>query len=101
LKIACWKNLKISEIIGKKEIKMNLNLIVKAKKDGKMNDGRYFCYRNDNYYATILDGDEEDDGDFYYVEDVMDELSELHGMDKDFFDEYFEIIERFGDALIK
>ena len=70
---------------------IDLNLIVRAKKDGKMEDGRYFCYKYETYHAAILDGDEDDDGgDFYYVEDENEDGKyELHGMDKEFFDEYF------------
>jgi len=69
---------------------MDMNLIVKAKKDGQMDNGIYFCYKNEIYHAAILDGDEEDDGDFYYVDDEHD--GSEHGMDKEFFDEYFEVM---------
>jgi hypothetical protein len=71
---------------------IDLNLKVRAKKDGKMfplHEKKYFCYKNEIYDAAILDGDEEDDGDFYYVRDELG--GDLHGMDKEFFNEYFEL----------
>ena len=71
---------------------IDLNMKVRAKKDGKMfplHEGIYFCYKNKTYDATILEGDEENGGDYYYVDDETG--GEYHGMDGEFFNEYFEL----------
>ena len=83
---------------------MDMNLKVKARMDGKMDSGDHFCYKNEIYEAVILKGDAEDDyEDFYYVIDEDIDINTIckfrkienqpHGMDEDFFNEYFEIIE--------
>lgn len=71
---------------------MKFEIEITAIKDGKMEDGDSFCYKGDTYYASILDGD-DDDGDFYYVRDELynDFDNEPHGMDIDFFNEHFKI----------
>lgn len=78
---------------GYQEIKMDFNIKVTAKKDGRMNDnGTFFCYKGKLYDACILPGDDKE-GDFYYVmdENNNDPLAQPHGMDKEFFDEYFDL----------
>lgn len=70
-------------------------------KDGQMlpeyegDTGKFFCYKGDTYWATIVKDDRPEEEDFYYVQDALyNELDkEPHGMDKEFFDEYFEFID--------
>jgi hypothetical protein len=72
---------------------MKFDMKVRAKKDGFMNDGAPFCYKGFFYEATVLPGTEEEGGDYYFVmdENNNDPLAEPHGMDKEFFDEHFEV----------
>ncbi len=63
---------------------MDRAILIKAKKDGTMDSGRIFCYKDAIYDGVILD--EGSAEEFYYV---FDESDEQHGMDKDFFDQYF------------
>ena len=86
---------------------MDFNLKVKAIKDGKMDEGEFFCYKDKTYRATIIKDayadDDFDDNDAYHVEDELN-LTEFpldyekygfaHEMPEDFFKEYFEIIEK-------
>lgn len=79
---------------------------VKAKKTGKMiqdgtlnEPGRSFCIEGEIYEAYTRLSPWNDDPDMgplmYYVIDECskDPASDDHGMDKEFFDEYFEVIE--------
>ena len=67
-------------------------------KDGKMDEGDDFCYKGSEYRMIILEGTEKEGGDWYYVEDELDidnpfssyEKLSLHGMDQEFFLEYFK-----------
>ena len=72
---------------------MEKKLVVMARKNGYMLDefdetkqGKIFCHKDKLYFAIILTDDR--DPDFHYVHD---EIDESHGMDKDYFDEHFEI----------
>jgi hypothetical protein len=65
---------------------MELNLQVKAKTDGLMQDGRHFCYAGYVYFASVVGHPE--DGNYYFVSDEV----ELHEMDEEFFDKYYEVI---------
>lgn len=60
--------------------------------DGKEDTGDFFCYKGDKYWVTIVEDDRPHEEDFYYVQDaVCNELdNNPHGMDKEFFDEYFK-----------
>jgi hypothetical protein len=73
---------------------MKLDLKIQAIKDGQMENGNFFAYKGETYLATIENWPEEEGGDFYYIEDALHERGDknLHGMDKEFFDEYFKII---------
>ena len=68
-------------------------IVAIAIKDGYMVDemdetkqGRIFCHKDKFYEGWILTDCK--DPDFYYVHD---EIDNHHGMDKEFFDEYFAI----------
>ncbi len=81
---------------------MDIKIKIKAKKDGQMEDGDFFCYKDSIYDGILLEDDEffDDPNEkyWYFIEDELDlgpdakHYSDWHSMDKEFFDEYFEII---------
>lgn len=71
----------------------------KAKKDGRMKSdglnekGRIFCKKDVTYVYEVEEWPEEEGGDYYHVIDELTEpLAKYHGMDTEFFNEYFEEI---------
>jgi hypothetical protein len=80
--------------MNKTHVSKQINLEVKAKKDGQMDDGDYFCYTGEIYWACVAYWPEEDDEEYYDVEDELckESNTSLHGMDKEFFNEYFEVL---------
>ena len=89
---------------------------IKAIKDGRMDEyeqlGEFFCHKDRIYNALILKNEREEDSSdvavinlyffSFYVDDELDiwnafehsKYQAYHGMDKEFFEEYFEIIEK-------
>jgi hypothetical protein len=63
---------------------------VKAKKDGQFDDGDFFAYKGEIYYAIEENWSKEEGGKYYYVESEFND----HGMEKEMFDQYFEIIKK-------
>ncbi len=83
---------------------------VKCIKEGKMDSGEIFCTVGFEYDAVLCEDEEffeehgdEDEKYWYFVEDDLSHkkyrhendrqhYSDWHSMDKEFFEEYFEII---------
>lgn len=74
---------------------MNLpaNTKIRCIKDGQMDDGRIFAYKGQEYWAEVIEETEPDE-DYYEVRDELwdDHYRIYHGMDPEFFKEYFEVI---------
>jgi hypothetical protein len=66
----------------------------KCIKEGKMDDGRIFAYKGD-IYEGFIEPDEDPEEEMYI--EIKDELWDerfriYHGMDEEFFNEYFEVL---------
>ena len=78
-------------------------ITVRAKKEGKMQNGNIFCFKGNIYDAEVSPGTEEEGGDYY---EVIDELCSSiniypHEMDSEFFNEYFEVVEWGGTTWVQ
>ena len=63
---------------------------VEAIRPGYMQDGRLFCEPGTVYHGFKLPEEEEGEGAWYeIITMVCDPLSPFHGMDEDFFNDYF------------
>ena len=102
-------NKKIQKIIDEKLAKIDKEFAekyttyrvkVKAMTDGKMEDGRYFCYKGEIYDAKFSFEPGNPEENFYEVEaeDYLEnerlesKYNCPHGMDAEFFNEYFIVV---------
>ncbi len=105
-------NRKIKKLIDKKILKVmseydekftTYKIKVKARKDGEMENGQIFCHKDRLYDAEFAfeTGNKGSEEDWYDVEDETYEYKPAdaardlccpHGMDAEFFNEYFIVV---------
>lgn len=64
----------------------------KAVKDGTFDDGGYFCCKGDIYEGKMYEAKSREEKFYVLCTEDCEEFVFDHGMDQDFFDEYFKIV---------